>query len=144
MKSKVAGTILAVVFGLSLASTPGFAHHGTGNSYDNTKWAAVTGTVTEYEWKNPHSGLYLDVKDGKGGIIHYAIEMNSPGVLERSGWTRHSIKPGDEVTATVHPSLAGAPIGLCYGCKIVVNGKELASGQANQAATAVQPAQGAK
>jgi hypothetical protein len=125
MKLKVLAGLLMAAFGLSLAVAPGYAHHGTGNSYDSTKWAVVTGTVTEYEWKNPHSGLYLDVPDGKGGTVHYSIEMNSPGVLERSGWTRHSIKVGDTVTATVHPSLAGAPIGLCYGCKVEVNGKEL-------------------
>jgi hypothetical protein len=50
--------------------------------------------------------------------------MNSPGVLERQGWTRRTIKVGDTVTATVHPSLAGAPIGLCYDCKVVINGQE--------------------
>jgi hypothetical protein len=83
----------------------------------------VTGTVTEYEWKNPHSGLYMDVKGDNGDVIHYSVEMNSPGVLERQGWTRHTLKAGDTVTVTVHPSLAGAPIGLCYGCKVVINGQ---------------------
>ena len=124
MKSQLLVGLLVAAWGLSLASVPGFAHHGTGNSYDNTKWAAVTGTVTEFEWKNPHSGLYMDVKGAGGSVTHYSIEMNSPGVLERQGWTRHTIKVGDEVTATVHPSLAGAPIGLCYDCKVVINGKD--------------------
>ena len=123
MKSKILAGLFMTVFGLFLASTPGFAHHGTGNSYDSTKWAVVTGTVTEYEWKNPHSGLYMDVKGDNGQVIHYSVEMNSPGVLERQGWTRHTLKVGDTVIVTVHPSLAGAPIGLCYGCKVVINGQ---------------------
>jgi hypothetical protein len=124
MKSKLLAALLVTVCGLSVAVIPGFAHHGTGNSYDSSKWAAVTGTVTEFEWKNPHSGLYMDVKGDNGQMIHYSIEMNSPGVLERQGWTRRTIKVGDTVTATVHPSLAGAPIGLCYDCKVVINGKD--------------------
>ncbi len=82
MKSKILAGLLMAVFGLSLATTPGFAHHGTGNSYDSL-CVVVTGTVTEYEWKNPHSGLYMDVKGDNGQVIHYSVEMNSPGVLER-------------------------------------------------------------
>jgi hypothetical protein len=124
MKTKLLVALVATICFFSLASAPGFAHHGTGNSYDSTKWATVTGTVTEYQWKNPHSSLFLDVKDDKGAILHYSIEMNSPGVLVRQGWTRHTISVGDTFTAIVHPSLAGAPIGQCYSCKLLVNGKE--------------------
>jgi hypothetical protein len=110
--------------GLFVAVAPGYAHHGYGNSYDQSVWATWTGTVTEWEFKNPHSGLYMDVKGKDGKIVHYIVEMDSPGVLERQGWTRHQIKVGDTVTVTVHPSSAGVPIGVCYGCKVVVNGKE--------------------
>ena len=117
------GALLAAA-GVSVAALPGFAHHGYGNSYDQSKWSTVTGTVTEFEWKNPHSGLYMDVKDKGGKVVHYIVEMDSPGVLARLGWTRHQIKVGDTVTVTVHPSAAGVPIGVCYGCKVVVNGKE--------------------
>jgi hypothetical protein len=121
--SLLAGLLVAVV-GFFAAAAPGFAHHGYGNSYDQSVWSTVTGTVTEFEWKNPHSGLYMDVTDKQGKIVHYIVEMDSPGVLERQGWTKRLIKVGDTVTVTVHPSSAGAPIGVCYGCKVVVNGKE--------------------
>ena len=115
--------LLALASGLAVFATPASAHHGYGNSYDQSKWDTVTGKVTEFDWKNPHSGLYMDVKK-EGSVVHYIVEMDSPGVLTRQGWTRHQIKPGDTVTVTVHPSTAGAPIGVCYGCKVIVNGHE--------------------
>ena len=127
MKTKIlAGFSLAVV-ALSMASAPGFAHHGTGINYDNSHRVVMKGTVTEFAWKNPHTQLYMDVKDEKtGNVVHFAVEMNSPGVLNRDGWTRHEIKPGDEVSIAVYPSRAGAPVGECLTpstCNITINGK---------------------
>ena len=124
IKTSVLAALLMAVVGLSVASAPSFAHHGYGNSYDQSKWSTWTGTVTEFDWKNPHSGLFMDVKEKNGKVVHYIVEMDSPGVLTRQGWTRHQIKVGDTVTVIVHPSSAGVPIGVCYGCKVVVNGKE--------------------
>jgi hypothetical protein len=126
MKSTVTAALLATVLGLTLASAPGFAHHGTGINYDNTKRVVVNGTVTEWEWKNPHAQLYIDAKDDKGNVTHFAVEMNSPGVLSRDGWTRHEFKVGDQVSISVFPSRAGAPIGECATpstCKITINGQ---------------------
>jgi len=123
MKSKVLAPLPMTILALSLVSSPGFAHHGTGDSYDAKKWATMTGVVTQYLWRNPHSSLYLDVKDSKGSIVHYSVEMNAPSVLERRGWTRSTIKVGDTVTLTLHPSNSGAPIGLCYNCKVEINGE---------------------
>jgi hypothetical protein len=113
------------MLGLSIAA-PVFAHHGTAINYDGTKWDVVTGTVTEFAWKNPHGQLYMDVKDSKGNILHYAVELNSPGVMAKQGWTRHEFKPGDTVSITVHSSLVGAPLGECASpeqCKATVNGQ---------------------
>jgi hypothetical protein len=124
IKCSVLACLLVAVVGLTLASAPGFAHHGYGNSYDQSKWATWTGIVTEFDWKNPHAGLYMDVKGKNGKIVHTIIEMDSPGVLNRQGWTKRLVKVGDTVTVTVHPSSAGVPIGVCYGCKVIVNGKE--------------------
>ena len=118
------GRFTMTVVALWAVSGIAFAHHSFA-MFDMSKTLTLAGTVTNFEWTNPHTWLWVQVPDGKGGKVHYSIEMNSPGVLERSGWTRHSIKVGDTVTATVHPSLAGAPIGLCYGCKVEVNGVEL-------------------
>jgi hypothetical protein len=93
---------------LSLCA-PSFAHHGN-SAYDETARVPVKGVVTEFVWVNPHSQIYLDVKDKDGSIVHWAVETNSPGILSRAGWTRRSIKPGDEVTIILCPAKNNAPV----------------------------------
>lgn len=100
------------VFGAFLAvSNPLLAHHGT-TAYDETKTLKLTGTVTSFEWVNPHASLAWDVKNDKGKIEHWVVELTSPGMLTRSGWHHDSVKPGDEVTITLHPSKSGTKFGI--------------------------------
>jgi len=109
------------------------AHHGTG-TYDSTKSVTLSGTVTEFAFTNPHAALYFDVKDASGKTVNWAIEMNSPGVLARAGWSKRMFKFGDQITITVRPSKAGTPVGLINRQKpVIVNGKEVlkADGTAN-------------
>jgi Family of unknown function (DUF6152) len=118
--------IVASVVGLLTLSGSMFAHHGTNISYDHNKPMTLKGTVTEFVWKNPHSQLYFDVKDEKGGIVHWAGELNSPGVLSGQGWNRKMFVPGDEITVSVFPSKAGAAVGVVDRSKpIFANGKEV-------------------
>src|SRR5688572_32879742 len=91
---------------LLLISLPLFAHHGTG-TYDSTKSVTLSGTVTEFAYTNPHAALYFDVKDAQGKMVNWAIEMNSPGVLTRAGWSKRTFKAGDQITITVRPAKAG-------------------------------------
>ena len=123
MNRKLLLAVLVLVCAVSV-----YAHHGTGISYDQDKWITIKGKVTEFAWKNPHSQLYLDTKNEKGETVNFAIELNSPGVMLRYGWSKRSFKAGDEVVFEVHPSRAGAPVGeaLCP-CKVTVNGKALKS-----------------
>ena len=86
-----------------------FAHHGN-TAYDETARVRIKGTVTEFIWTNPHSQIYLDVKDSSGKVVNWGVETNSPGILTRAGWTRHSIKPGDEVTIILCPAKNGQPV----------------------------------
>ena len=125
-------TLVAMFFILVMASTL-LAHHGTG-TYDSTKSVTLTGSVTEFAFTNPHAALYFDVKDASGKVVNWAIEMNSPGVLARAGWTKKMFKAGDQITITVRPSKAGTPVGLINRQKpVIVNGKEVlkADGTAN-------------
>ena len=122
-----------LIAGLVLVCRPAFAHHGTG-TYDSTKSVTLSGAVTEFAFTNPHAALYFDVKDEKGKVVNWAIEMNSPGVLARAGWTKKMFKLGDQITITVRPSKAGTPVGLINRQKpVIVNGKEVlkADGTAN-------------
>jgi hypothetical protein len=123
-------TLLAIAGALVL--TPAIsAHHGTAASYDQDAWMTVTGVVTEFRWRNPHSSLHLDVTDDSGKATEYAIELASPALMARqgSGWTRRTFKAGDKVTFRVHPSKIGAPVGEClFNCEVTVNGTKLTSG----------------
>ena len=117
--------VLFLTASLIAASIPVLAHHGTGVAYDSKKPTDVKGTVTEFVWENPHSQLYIDAKSADGTVEHWAVEMNSPGVMTRQGWTRHQFKPGDEVTITLLPAKSGALVGSCIGrCKVIINGTD--------------------
>ena len=128
--STITVTLLALAGAFVL--TPSIsAHHGTAASYDQEKWITVTGVVTEFRWRNPHSSLHLDVTDESGAVTEYAIELASPALMSRqgTGWTRRTFKAGDKVTFRVHPSTAGAPVGEClFNCEVTVNGTKLTSG----------------
>jgi hypothetical protein len=113
-----------------MAVTAAGAHHGTATSYDQDAWITVTGVVTEYRWRNPHSSLHLEVTDAAGKTSPFAIELASPGLMARqgSGWTRNTFKAGDKVSFRVHPSKIGAPVGEClFNCEVTINGTRLAN-----------------
>jgi len=77
---------------------PVFAHHSFEAEYDSKKPLQVQGTVTKLEWTNPHARFYIDVKDDSGKVTNWNLELASPNVLGRQGWTRHSLNIGDAVT----------------------------------------------
>lgn len=124
MPKAIKRQVLAVLV-LLIASIPVLAHHGTGVGYDTEKPTQLKGTVTEFKWQNPHAQLFLDTKGADGMVEHWAVEMNSPGVMTRQGWTRHQFKVGDQVTVTVLPAKSGALVGSCIGlCKTTINGTD--------------------
>jgi hypothetical protein len=106
-----------------------FAHHGN-TAYDETARVRIKGTVTEFIWTNPHSQIYLDVKDSSGKVVNWGVETNSPGILTRAGWTRRSIKAGDQVTIILCPAKNGQPVAYAGsgdpGTKVIfADGREL-------------------
>ena len=108
-----------------LSAGPLFAHHGTGISYDlNAPLVTIKGVVTEFAWRNPHVSIFIDVKDEKGNVVNWGIEHNNVNSLAKLGWSRNTLKPGQEVTAVIHPSRSGAPVGLTVKI-ILADGKEI-------------------
>jgi len=83
---------------LMLAALPVLAHHSFSAEFDSAKRVTLKGVVTKLEWMNPHIYVYLDVKDEGGAVTNWACEGGPPNVLMRSGWTRNSLKEGDQVT----------------------------------------------
>jgi hypothetical protein len=73
------------------------AHHSFAAEYDSAKPVTLDGIVTKVEWMNPHARFYIDVKDAGGKVVSWELELGSPNVLQREGWTRASMKPGDHV-----------------------------------------------
>jgi hypothetical protein len=74
------------------------AHHAFSAEFDATKPLTMTGTVTKVEWQNPHTWFYIDVVDADGNVASWGMELASPNLLMRNGWTRSSMQIGDVVT----------------------------------------------
>jgi hypothetical protein len=68
----------------------------------------VKGTVTRVEWSNPHAYLFINVINDKGEIEEWTVELNSPNLLKRKGWTSTTVKPGAEITCTGGRAKTGA------------------------------------
>jgi hypothetical protein len=118
-------SVSAAWVGLLSVSMPLFAHHGTA-AYDVNKPLTLKGTVTEWDWYNPHCLLQFDVKNEDGQVVHWIAETQNPVSMVNAGWAKASIKAGDEVTVTLAPARNGRSVGEL---KLVVlpNGKTLSA-----------------
>jgi hypothetical protein len=95
---KKIGLFLVVTFLALLVSAPLPAHHGEAN-YDTDKVVSVKGTVSDFEFINPHTLITVDVKNDKGEIEKWSCEARSPGMLVRvGGWDKTTLKTGDVIT----------------------------------------------
>jgi Family of unknown function (DUF6152) len=112
MKSRLLMTMVMVA-SLVVICGRAFAHHGV-SAYDVLHPITITGTVTEFDLQNPHSMLFMDVKDNKGHVVHWSIETAAPsGIRAPGGLSKNMLKPGDVVSVTLVPAKSGAPVGFC-------------------------------
>jgi hypothetical protein len=98
--------------GLLTVGLPLLAHHSGAAEFDSTKKLNLTGTVTKVEWTNPHAHFFIDVKDAKGNIVNWNLELASPSILIRNGWKRNSVKEGDVVTVTGSQARDNSNLGI--------------------------------
>jgi hypothetical protein len=109
----VAALVAAVAILLS-ANTPASArpHHSFGVEYDVNKPVTLTGIITKIEWTNPHSFLFVDVKNDAGKVENWRFEGFPPTVLYRTGWKRDvTMKAGDQITVYGWQARTGGPLG---------------------------------
>jgi hypothetical protein len=97
MKCQVSGWRLAGML-LGLAALPAVAHHSFAAEYDQDKPIKLTGTVTKFDVTNPHSWIYIDVRDEEGKVVNWGFETASAANLYRRGIRKDTVKPGTVVT----------------------------------------------
>ena len=85
------------------------AHHSFAVFFDQAKDVKISGKVTSFRFTNPHGTIVVDVTDSAGRVTQWRAETNAPVVLQRRGWTRDIIKPGQEITIEGWPSRDGKP-----------------------------------
>jgi len=117
--------VCALLAGITFAVSAS-AHHSF-VMFETTKQVTLSGTVTSFEWTNPHTYIELDVKDAAGAIKHWSIELGSPSILQQSGWKHNTLKKGLEVTLLVNPLKNGNPGGLLIQASLP-DGKKLGNG----------------
>ncbi len=117
--------IFYVAVVLMASGAAAIAHHGTNVSYFPDQKIVLNGTVTEWAFVNPHPQIYFDVKDDQGRVVHWVTELLPTPLMMKNmkvGWTRTTMKPGDEIVLTCNPPRAvGAK--ACLAKELTVNGK---------------------
>jgi len=95
---------------LALIAGPALAHHSFA-MFDRDNQVDLEGVVQEFRFVNPHTFIYLAVKQDDGSTVIWSLEGQSPSTLVRDGWTNKTLKPGDEIKMRIAPLRSGAPGG---------------------------------
>jgi len=121
--------VLVAGIGLLAACLPLVAHHSFAAEFDSTKAITLQGVVTKLDWMNPHIWIYLDTKDDSGAVAHWQCEGGPPNTLTRNGWTKDSLKIGDQVNIEGFRSKDGSNTCNARSVKLP-NGKSVFAGSA--------------
>lgn len=120
--------LLFLTAGLAAARVS--AHHGVTN-YDMKKTIVLAGSVTAFDWSNPHCLIYLDVAGEGGQVRHWTLELAATLAMSHRGWDKDTLKRGDQINVETHPARNDVPVGITAGpgfaLKVVVNGREIPS-----------------
>jgi hypothetical protein len=115
--------ILALAVIALCAATPALAHHSFA-MFDRDKNITMSGTVTEFEWTNPHVWIHMSVPDQAGKAAVWSFEMQAIQADMAGGWRSDSVKPGDKVSIEFHPLKDGSRGGQLVSA-VLANGTKL-------------------
>ena len=101
--------VLGLMTVLALGAQPALAHHG-GAAFDQTKQQTLTGTVTRMDFVNPHVVVYFNVQGSDGATTEWSGWLTAPNKLQRAGWDKSTLKPGDKVTIVGNQQKNGSPV----------------------------------
>jgi hypothetical protein len=119
MKNKLMQLVvrgLAIVGLMAAGTSLAVAHHSAA-AFDSTQRKDITGTVKKFDYSNPHTWVWLDVTNEQGAVETWGVEGMSPNFLNRRGWTRNTLKPGDKLTITIRPMKNGEKGGMWISAK---------------------------
>ena len=123
--------ISILLFVLSIVAAPVYAHHGRGATYDMKKRVTLKGTVSRVDWRNPHVVIFMDVKDETGKAVTWGFENAGVSQLAQEGYSRNTLKIGQEITAVVNPAANGSPTAIVVKV-ILADGSEIMSRERGQ------------
>ena len=135
LRTATSSIVLLIV--LAWGTQTALAHHSFA-MFDTAKSVTITGTVSTFEWTNPHAYIEIDTAETTGAK-HWSVEMGSPSILMQSGWKFKDLKHGDKITVVLSPLKDGKPGGLLIQATLP-DGRTLGNGPGRGP---TQPAAGA-
>ena len=122
MKARIV-SLVTVLSTCLVISGPAFAHHSM-SMYDRGHETTFKATITQFDWVNPHTQITFTVTDDRGNIEKWVAEGPGPNRLANHGWSKDSLKPGDEITIVGNRNRDGSPT-MRFEKVILPNGQEL-------------------